>query len=201
MKNVLKYILFLMIPMCCFPSCSGGDEPVVIEPSIEFLDGNDVYQVETEGGTFNVKFVSTKEWTAVSNSVWCKVSESGGEAGTVTLTLTVEPNEEFESRDAIITLRSEQIKKQFLVKQAERGAVFVSMKHTNWDYFALPVFSGENLSGTVSWGDGQQEDLQNDASHSYSEEKEYTVTVELKGASKVAWQDIVGLTEIDLSAF
>ena len=149
----------------------------------------------------NVKFVSAKEWTAVSNSAWCQVSEPSGAAGTVTLTLTVEPNEEFESRDAIITIRSEQVSAKFLVKQTERGAVLVSMKHTNWENFTLPSFSGNNLSGTVSWGDGKQEDLQNEASHSYSEEKEYTVTVELKGANKVTWQDIVGLTEIDLSAF
>lgn len=201
MKNVLKYILFLMIPVCSLWSCSGEDEPVVIEPSIEMIDGNEVYTIGTEGGTLDVKFVSAKEWTATSNNVWCKLSESSGSGGTVTLTLTIEPNESFEGRDAVVTIRSEQKKEQFLVKQTERGAVLVSMKHTNWENFILPGFLGENLSGTVSWGDGNQEDLQNEASHSYTEEKEYTVTVELKGANKVTWQDIVGLTEIDLSAF
>ena len=201
MKNLLKYILFVMIPVCCFSSCSDESEPVVIEPSIELLDDKGIYTIEEKGGTINVKFTSAMEWTASSNLDWCKLSETSGDAGTITLTLTVEPNEDFDGREAVVTLRSKQITEKFLVKQMERGAVQVSMKHTNWDYFTLPVFSGNNLNGTIYWGDGKQEDLQKDAAHQYEEEKEYNVTVELTGVNRVTWQDIKGLVEIDLSAF
>lgn len=201
MKNLLKYMLCAVISVCSFWACSDESEPVVIEPSIELLDGKDVYTVEEKGGTVNVKFVSAMEWTASSNCEWCKLSETEGDEGTITLTLTVEPNDDFEGRDAVITLRSEKITKKFLIKQMERGAVQVSMKHTNWENFTLPVFSGNNLNGTIYWGDGKQEDWQNEAAHQYEEEKEYTVTVEMTGADKVTWQDIIGLTEIDLSSF
>jgi len=202
MKNLLKYIGFFLISVWSFMACSGGeDEPVVLEPSIELLDGVNVYTAEAKGGTLDVKFSSIKDWTAMSNSTWCKVAETSGKAGTVVLTLHVEPNEMFEGRNAVITLSSESVKEQLLVKQTERGAVLISMKHTNWEYFSIPLFSGNGLSGTIQWGDGQQEELQNDASHSYNEEKEYTVTVELIGASKVFWEDITGLTEIDLTGF
>lgn len=200
MNKLLKYVLFLLIPIGCFWACSDESEPI-IEPSIELLDGKDVYTVEAEGGTIHVKFVSTMNWTAVSNSEFCKLSETQGSEGTVSLTLTVAPNEDFEGREAIVTLRSQQVSVKFLIKQMERGAVQLSMKHTCWENFTLPVFSGNNLNGTVYWGDGQQEELQKDAVHQYKEDKEYTVTVELTGVDMVTWQDIKGLVEINLSDF
>lgn len=206
MKNVLKYILALVFPMCCLWACSGEDDPIEEpeKPTIELIDGNTSFVMEADGGTLNVKFKATEDWKASSNCDWCKPVESEGKAGTLTLVLNVEPNEEFDGREAIVTLALRSGKDdpvKFLVKQAERGAVIISMKHTNWENFTLPGFLGDDLSGTINWGDGKQEDLENAASHSYGEEKEYTVTVELKGANKVTWQNIVGLTEVDLSAF
>ena len=60
------------------------------------------------GKTLTVSVESNIEWKAKSNADWITVSPAAGQAGTSTLTVTVQPNHETETRNAEITIGNEQ---------------------------------------------------------------------------------------------
>ena len=86
------------------------------------------------------------------------------------------------------------------VVQAAHGAVTLVVKHTA-PKFNIPVFTGANIRGTVTWGDGAQEDYQKGLSHEYAEQKEYTTTISITGVEAVELENISGIAEIDFTGF
>lgn len=73
----------------------------------------------------------------------------------------------------------------------------------NSSFFALPSLKGNSLVGSILWGDGQKEEYNLSLKHFYESDSEesHTVTVETWGAGEVSFPDLVGISEIDLSAF
>lgn len=68
--------------------------------------------------------------------------------------------------------------------------------------FNIPLLVGSKLKdGTIQWGDQQTEDYSPDAVHIYNDQQAHTVVVEIRGVEEVQLQDLVGVTEIDLTEF
>lgn len=65
--------------------------------------------------------------------------------------------------------------------------------------FQLPSFTGKNITGTIYWGDNQEETFGLQAGHTYNDAGPYTVTIETWGVEKVSLPDLKKVTEIDLS--
>ena len=84
--------------------------------------------------------------------------------------------------------------------QDPQGAVTLVVKHTLQN-FSIPMFEGENISGTIQWGDGSQDDYSDGLSHDFSGQKEYTTSMVVKGVETVTLNDLTGITEIDFTGF
>lgn len=67
--------------------------------------------------------------------------------------------------------------------------------------FTPPTFSGLNITGTIDWGDGNNEIYSTSAQHEYENSEEKTVTLEMWGASEFTLSEITGVNEIDLTGF
>lgn len=64
------------------------------------------------------------------------------------------------------------------------------------------MITGTSFSdGVISWGDGSSEEYSEEASHTYQNENTHTVVIESVGAEEITLPDLVGVSEIDLSAF
>ena len=74
----------------------------------------------TSGKT--ISFTAGDTWSASSNAAWCKLSSTGGAAGNVTITVTVDKNETQESRNATITLKTQSTSSNVTVKQ---GIIYI----------------------------------------------------------------------------
>ena len=203
MKKYLKYIILLVFPMLMLEACSGED---VVGPSISLNSNN--LSVNEDGGTVDLKFTSTMDWTAKSNQSWCTVSQNSGSAGDYTLKLNIDRNHTFKSREAVITLKTgtatDVVSEQVVVSQTQHGAVTLVIKYQGAK-FTAPAFETLQgnlyVEGTIRWGDGKSEVYANSVSHNYADNKEYSVSFELTGVDAVEMSNVIGITEIDFTNF
>lgn len=289
MKKIYFTLLCTLLTCMSWVGCSDGDTPV--EPSIS-ITGETSHTLETAGGKISVTFTSAKEWTAKSDQSWCRVSLSSGQAGTVTLGITVSENTSNDDRTAKVTLLSETVTKVITIIQKQKDALVVANKeytlesdattltfkvntnvnelkigtnvswihlpeskaramvevplsfeidenttnktregvitvsltnddlrqvimvsqkgkiikslvsiiHSNMNMM-IPIITGQNVSGTVNWGDDKQEEYKSDLVHRYTEEKQYTLVLDVIGADNIEVPSLEGVIELDLSKF
>lgn len=71
------------------------------------------------------------------------------------------------------------------------------------DTFTVPLVYGPDFSeGKIFWGDDSEEEVyEEDASHTYPSAGKYVVTLEVPDAETIELKDLVGVSDLDLSAF
>ncbi|MBR6590275.1 MAG: BACON domain-containing protein [Bacteroidaceae bacterium] len=149
----------------------------------------------------NVESIST-----TSSAPWVKYLYKGAQSRAMkgyTLTFSMEKNNSFEARQALVTITGSDIRHEVKVVQEGRvDSTFVYIHHTN-PVFTIPRISGDRVVGFVNWGDGlPQEEYQTDLAHTYSTgQQEHRVTLKVWGAEEIELPTIQGVTEVDLSEF
>ena len=137
MKQILYLLVCLSALAWTVQACSDDNKsetpPAAEEPAITFPTGSDTQPVfTTEGGTSALTFTATEAWTASVGEAdtraidWLTVSPTSGQAGTATLTITTEPNDTYDERNAAITLTSGGTRKTLTVTQKQRDALTVT---------------------------------------------------------------------------
>ena len=137
MKQILYLLVCLSALAWTVQGCSDDNKsenpPTPEEPAITFPTGSNTQPVfTTEGGTSTLTFTATEAWTASVGEAdtraidWLTVSPTSGQAGTATLTITTEPNNTYDERNAAITLTSGGTRKTLTVTQKQRDALTVT---------------------------------------------------------------------------
>ena len=129
----MHFLLFTAMVVAC------SDDPENIKtdtpddtPSITIPDTEDKTPVISQaGGTATLSFTASKVWTVEITNMnrtpsWISVSPTSGGAGTATLTISVEPNDSYDERNAAITLRSGNTQTTITVTQKQLDALLVS---------------------------------------------------------------------------
>lgn len=138
-KRLVPLALLLSI-MCLLPAaCSDDkeeDDPVEppVTPAITLQGGSTTQPVvETGGGTTTVSFHATAAWTATveaggtrTRSVdWLSVQPTGGAAGDATITITTQPNQTYDERNAAVVLASGTASQRITVTQKQLDALLL----------------------------------------------------------------------------
>ena len=137
MKQILYLLICLSVLAWTVQGCSDDNKsenpPTPEEPAITFPTGSDTQPVfTTEGGTSTLTLTATEAWTASVGEAdtraidWLTVSPTSGQAGTATLTITTEPNNTYDERNAAITLTSGGTRTTLTVTQKQRDALTVT---------------------------------------------------------------------------
>lgn len=163
------------------------------------------YTLEAEATTLEFKINTNVNQIKIATNVsWIHLPESKSRAMvSVPLSFDIDENPGITSREGIIRLSLVNDEQQQIIKVTQKGKVVksqVSIIHTNLNML-IPVITGQNLSGTVNWGDNKQEEYKNDLMHQYAEEKEYTMVIDVVGAQDIEVPTLEGILEIDLSKF
>lgn len=99
-----------------------------------------------------VKFTTTADWSTnvvdVKSSNWLSVQPTGGKAGTVTMTVTAQPNTDTKDREASVTITCGTVSQKFTVKQA--GVPTVDVTSVTLDKTALDLVEGEDATLTAT---------------------------------------------------
>ena len=98
-------------------------EPVVGEIT---LQGEESLAFSDEGGSQNVAFEATLEWTATSSHEFVTIGPESGEAGEARITVSVEENDSYDARTATVTLTCGEDTKTIHVTQKQKGALLVT---------------------------------------------------------------------------
>lgn len=119
MKPINHISAFLVVAAGLFAACSRheADEPPVPQPDmIELSDGDTIMDFTARGGTWQIDFTASREWTATKVvsliAGWYYFTPKQGEAGTGKVTISVFPNTTDEPRSAQIRIaagKAEQI--------------------------------------------------------------------------------------------
>lgn len=99
-----------------------------------------------------VKFTTTADWSTnvvdVKSSSWLSVQPIGGKAGTVTMTVTAQPNTDIKDREASVTITCGTVSQKFTVKQA--GVPTVDVTSVTLDKTTLALVEGEEATLTAT---------------------------------------------------
>lgn len=117
----------MLIAAPLFISCSsdddeGGDDSGIatrFTPSQEstkyFANGIDFGANSSEQA---VTFTTNKRWTASSTESWCTITPGNGSADDGTMTIKVSENKSYESREAVVTLKTGELNNNIIVWQS-----------------------------------------------------------------------------------
>lgn len=106
------------------------EEPEIdIEPIDEgtiTLKSDDAIVLPDEGGSATVEFAATLEWTAEADFEWLSVKPGSGEAGDVTITVSVGANQDYDPRKANVTIKCGKASRSIKVTQKQKGALMLT---------------------------------------------------------------------------
>ena len=146
--------------------------------------------------------VQTNVKLEISTTVdWIHYGTESRALESVPLTFTIDENLSLEKREGYIQIASGELKQEIKVIQQERtDRSIIQILHNNWNMI-IPTITGNHLLGIIQWGDGLQEEYRVEATHPYTEGKEYLLQVDTWGAEEFELQNIEGIIEINLSKF
>lgn len=159
--------------------------------------------LDAAAGTLEFKVNTNVDFKITTSEEWIHESQGTRALEERSLKFTVDANSNENPREATIRLTADDMEQTIKVYQAGRdGTGILRITHTN-GAFAIPTFTGSSmfLYGTVSWGDGAQEEYREGLSHTYRSGSSHTVTIEMMGATMFTLPDLIGITELDLTQF
>ena len=92
-KKILSLILLLGVVVA---ACK--EDPYLT------LESNDSYEFTSAGGTVQLAFSTNQTWSANASQPWCSLSASSGDAGSITLTVSVAASDDASSRRCSVTV-------------------------------------------------------------------------------------------------
>ena len=139
----------------------------------------------TDAGTTELEFpINTNVEFEVTTPEWIKRNTESRALESIPLRFTVEENSTLDVREGIIVISGEDVKQEIKVIQLGRndsGRVAIIHNGIN---FNIPQIVGHNVSGTIYWGDNTQENYKENTVHTYQDDKEHQVIMEILGGEE-----------------
>lgn len=204
MTRTIKNISIILVLAAALTAASCNKEKTIPEPPALTISDTG-FTVGDEGETITVDVTSNTSYT-------CEITDSEGKtpawitkietraSTTKSISFRVAANSEAADRTATIKFYAEKgrLDKRVVVKQLARTTEF-SILHTGGS-FAVPLFTGVDVSGTVDWGDGEERDLAKEAVHYYSsEDDEHCITFKTRYVESFKIESLEGVSLVDLS--
>lgn len=132
MNKKLFVVPFLCISMFICQGCLQDDDkssPAEETPTITFEGDNQLSPFDSQGGSQELYFNVSTDWTALvdeSASGWVSVSPSEGESGTYTMVVSTKENNDYDERNASVSICYGDQKHTFTVVQKQKDALILS---------------------------------------------------------------------------
>ncbi|WP_296114148.1 BACON domain-containing protein [uncultured Alistipes sp.] len=168
------------------------------------LIAEESYSIDASGGTLDFEVNTNVDFRVELSETWIRQTTSPSVRGLVgrTLHFIIDPNPTTEPREATILLVADDVEQTITIRQQARDDMSrLHITHTNPTFRVPYIFGEEFVPGTVSWGDGTEEEYSESLLHTYQEAGTYTVTIETPGAEEFSVSDLTNVTKIDLTQF
>lgn len=128
----MKRLFPLFATLCLILSSCGGKDPQPVPPPAPDPDPDPVLELSVsdlgfgrEGGSEQIDVKSNMEWTASCDAAWCRLVNAGGK-GNGKISLSVDVNEGYDSRNTVITVSCKGLSKTVSVSQAMTQGLFIT---------------------------------------------------------------------------
>ena len=168
------------------------------------LVAEESYSIDASGGRLDFEVNTNVDFRVELSETWIRQTTSPSVRGLVgrTLHFIIDPNPTTEPREATILLVADDVEQTITIRQQARDDMSrLHITHTNPTFRVPYIFGEEFVPGTVSWGDGTEEEYSESLLHTYQEAGTYTVTIETPGAEEFSVSDLTNVTKIDLTQF
>lgn len=173
----MRKLIFILSTLLLVVGCKQTNIDERPEPSLD---------VATEAVTVDYKQqeivleVSTNQTITVKESAWWLMVEQIAEDRIV---LSVMSNDSEQSRECEVTITAAELSRTVRITQLAKPEIMrLSLGHTSTT-LASPEWSGDEVRGTVDWGDGSEEEYREGISHQYSDNAKRTATFDMQGAT------------------
>ena len=94
------------------------------------ISGSRSLSFSKDGCTQSISFSVNRDWSIVSSESWCKAASASGKAGTgaVTVSITCEPNQNYDARSCTLTIRVDELSETITVSQDSKLGLIVDTK-------------------------------------------------------------------------
>ena len=158
------------------------------------------YIVSGQNTTLEFKIDTNVEFD-VTTPDWIKYNKDSRALASVPLQFTIEANNTDNEREGKIIIKSGDIKQEINIIQPSLANLSKAIiVHTNQEY-TIPNIIGNDVWGTIFWGDDKEEDYNEKLSHIYEDSTEHKVNIEVWNAEEIIIPKITNIKEIDLSEF
>lgn len=128
--NNMKSFLFFVISLLLVGCSESEDAPVITFEGIDkdlFANG---LVFNSNGGTENIQFIANKKWNAEieyqSDSYdWCTISPQSGNLGVVSINLSVQSNQSYNERKAVLRIMAEDASCSIPIIQKEKSTIIL----------------------------------------------------------------------------
>lgn len=182
---------------------SGYKDSVVINQSQvnAIIIAKDEYNVEYTGDTLNF-LVSTNTNLEISSDVsWIQqidVEETKG-LEEIPLSFAISRNTSMNERTGIITLSAEGVSQTIKIIQGGNTDVMnITFTH-NAQSMTSPTVFGEDVSGTIDWGNSTEESYEKYLTHKYDDTSSKNVSINVVNATGVKFNSIKSISSIDIT--
>mgnify|MGYP003397943924 FL=1 len=171
----MRSVLFVMVAMLTLAGCRNRD---IIEPSVK--PDSDRVVVSYEAQDVEIGIESNVDISVDVVSDWATlISVDGGKRSKIKV--HIEENFEREPRSANLVVTAGEIRHTVLIMQEKSPhRMSLTIDHSGRG-LTTPTWEGEDVCGTIDWGDGSSEKYDKGVKHSYEVEGEYKALFDMQG--------------------
>lgn len=160
-------------------------------------------EIEAEGGTLEIELLYNVKYQVSCDCDWMEISEKPATKGlsSKTYLVNVDKYENTETeRSGQIVFTSGELKGTVTVVQSPAMGSVLTFTHTRLNS-GVPVITGDNVTGTIEWGDNKSDSYSSSKTHKYSKATTHKVTISVKKSDAAEFKGITDISEIDFSDF
>ena len=149
MNKIIKFFLFAILLGCW--SCSGGEDTPTTEYA--FIEVATYKQeIEKKGGKITVTFNTNAEWKASVNTeaTWLSVFPTNGGAGSNTLTITAQPNDQNGERSGKVTITAGETSRSIPITQITINRTSIQQQIKALEKF-YEATNGDEWKNNTNW--------------------------------------------------
>ncbi len=132
--NPRRFLILSIISLFGIAACESNEieKPTPTQASVSITSPDKNPTIAQEGGEISVKFTTNSEWTAeivcsaTQTDSWARVSPAKGAAGNNSITVSIEPNEYYDERNATLTIKAGNASGKLTISQKQKDALTVS---------------------------------------------------------------------------
>jgi hypothetical protein len=195
----MKRTIYAVFALLMFAACK--QQQPLPEPVIDNIEvDDDSYVLDYKAQTISLNFATNAEYQFEIGADWIvHVDEESRSMESYNEHFAVAENSTSDERSTYIKIIAGDVEYMVTVVQGARPELFnLSIKHCN-EHLDSPVWMGENVRGSIDWGDGDVEEYAEGASHNYATAGSHSAKFEMESADGFEIDKLGDIEHLDIA--